>query len=181
MTTHHTPLAAVSIEPADGGWTLIFVRELRHPPQKVWAALTEPGQVARWAPFETDRDLSTKGDAVLTMIDGNHKVESSATVTRAQAPALLEYRWGDDRLRWELTPTAGGTRLTLSHTHEQRDWLPKLAAGWHICLDVAEQPLDGEPVEAIRGSAAREHGWDELDREYAEATGLPYSPMPPSE
>ena len=40
------PLAEVSRVPADGEWDLVFVRDLRHPPEKVWAALTEPEQLA---------------------------------------------------------------------------------------------------------------------------------------
>ena len=28
------------------GWVLVLVRDLRHPPAAVWAALTEPAQLA---------------------------------------------------------------------------------------------------------------------------------------
>jgi hypothetical protein len=57
--------------------------------------------------------------------------------------------------------------LTLSHTLEDRDWLPKVAAGWHLCLDVAEHLLDGEPMGPIRGSDAKNYDWDELHDAYA--------------
>ena len=40
-------------------WTLILIRELRHAPEKVWLALTDPAQVGEWAPFEVDGNLST--------------------------------------------------------------------------------------------------------------------------
>src|SRR5262249_2272273 len=57
---------------ADGDrWTLVYVRALRHPPERVWDALTEPDQVAEWAPFTASRDLGRTGDATLTMIDGD--------------------------------------------------------------------------------------------------------------
>src|SRR5262249_277460 len=29
-------------------WTLILVRELRHPPEKVWQALTDPAHLREW-------------------------------------------------------------------------------------------------------------------------------------
>ena len=29
-------------------WTLVLVRDLRHPPAKVWRALTEPEQLREW-------------------------------------------------------------------------------------------------------------------------------------
>jgi hypothetical protein len=34
------PLADAVVEQADGEWTLVFERDLRHAPEKVWAALT---------------------------------------------------------------------------------------------------------------------------------------------
>jgi hypothetical protein len=45
---------------------------------------------------------------------------------------------------------------------------PKAAAGWHLCLDVAERLLDGDDVEPIRGQEAMAHGWQELHDQYAE-------------
>jgi hypothetical protein len=45
-------------------WTLILVRELRHPPEKVWQALTDPAHLREWAPFDADGSLSTVGTTV---------------------------------------------------------------------------------------------------------------------
>ena len=56
-------------------------------------------------------------------------------VLRADEPTVLEYVWGDDLLRWELTPTDRGTRLTLLHTTAQRSGVPMMAAGRALCLD----------------------------------------------
>ena len=38
---------------------------------------------------------------------------TETTVTRADAPNLLEYNWGDFNMRWELEALGDGTRLTL--------------------------------------------------------------------
>ena len=81
-------------------------------------------------------------------------------------PTLLEYTWGKDQLRWELTERDGGTRLTLRHRAQGPEWLPKVAAGWHICLDVADRLLDGDRLGAIRGQEALEYGWTELNDAY---------------
>jgi uncharacterized protein YndB with AHSA1/START domain len=147
-------------------WTLVFVRELRHPAEKVWAALTVPAQLAAWAPYTTDRDLGTVGAATLTMIDGETEVPLDSQVLRAEPPTLLEYGWGGDLLRWELAPTGTGTRLTLRHTLADRDDVPKVAAGWHLCLAVAGRLLDGSPVDPIRGQDALNYGWEELRDRY---------------
>jgi len=171
MTFEPSPLAEVDCRASDDRWTLVFVRDLRHPPAKVWSALTDPAQLSEWAPFIADRDLGTIGDATLTMIDGETTVDMPASVRRVEPPHLLEYSWGTDVLRWELTATGNGTRLTLSHTLDDRDWLPKVAAGWHLCLDVAERLLDGTPIGPIRGNDAKNYGWDELHDSYAARLG----------
>ena len=99
------------------GWTLIFVRELTQAPERVWTALTDPAELDQWSPFEPKDDLGTPRETVLTMIDGDTRVDLPATVRIATRPTLLEYTWGEDLLRWELEPTdQGGTRLTLRHT-----------------------------------------------------------------
>jgi uncharacterized protein YndB with AHSA1/START domain len=153
------------------GWTLIFVRQLRQRPEAVWAALTSPDELDRWAPFTASRDLGATGDAVLTLVDGPDRTDMPASVVRAEAPALLEYTWGDDRLRWELSPSGGGTRLILRHTLGKPDIEAMVAAGWHLCLDVLRHLLDGEPIGVIRGRDAMDHGWAELRDGYAATLG----------
>jgi uncharacterized protein YndB with AHSA1/START domain len=165
------PLASVECLAHENGWTLIFVRELGHSPEKVWAALTDPAQLREWSPFTADRDLGSVGDATLTMIDAETTEELRAVVRRAERPKLLEYTWGGDVLRWELAEVAAGTRLTLQHTVAELELVPKVAAGWHICLDVAERLLGGDPVGPIVGSDAMNYGWQELHDAYAERLG----------
>ena len=177
-----TPLVAVEVLAADGGrWTLVFEREFRHPPEKVWAALTDPAQLNEWSPYTADRDLGREGDAKLIMVDADESYELSAVVTRAERPRLLEYTWGNDGpdgpdvpdlVRWELAPTADGTRVTIRHTVSDKDMVGKVAAGWHICLDVAELFLDGTPIGAIRGEEAMNFGWQELSDGYVAKLGL---------
>ncbi|MER7460979.1 SRPBCC family protein [Micromonospora sp. NPDC126480] len=163
-----TPPADVSVQTAAGRTTLVFVRDLRHPPAAVWSALTEPGRLAEWAPFLADRDLGSPGDVTLTLVDGESRERQGAVVRRAEPPHLLEYAWEDDLLRWELVPTATGTRLTLRHTLAHGGGMaPMVAAGWHICLDVAAHLLDGDPVGPIRGGEAKNFGWPELRDAYA--------------
>jgi len=94
------------------------------------------------------------------------------TVRRATPPTLLEYTLGEDILTWELTPTATGTRLTLRHAVGGLDWVPKVAAGWHLCLVVLERLLDGHPIGPIVGQDAMNYGWMQLHDEYADKLGI---------
>lgn len=161
-----SPLGPVTAENDGAAWTLVFHREFRQPRKAVWSALTDPGQLDQWAPWAADRHLDETGPVTLTMIDGETRQDMPCTVVTADAPHLLEYTVGTDLLRWELEPAGSGTRLTLRHTVADADWLPKVAAGWHICLDVAEHLLDGDPVGVIRGRDAMNHGWQELADAY---------------
>src|SRR5216117_2639276 len=95
-------------------WTLILVRELRHSPEKVWRALTDPAQLREWAPFDADGSLGTVGTTVkLTVVGAPTPQVSETQVTRADAPSVLEYNWGGFDMRWELEAEGSGTRLTL--------------------------------------------------------------------
>lgn len=177
-TYRPSPLSPVDCEATEEGWTLVFTRDLRHPPERVWAALTEPGQLAAWAPYTTDRDLSEAGEATITMIDDENPEDMPARVVHAEPPTRLEHTFGTDLLRWELAAAGTGTRLTLRHTVQDRDWAPKVAAGWHLCLDVAERLLDERPIPPIRGAAAVDFGWSELNDQYAQKLGIPSTGLP---
>src|ERR1700681_1404813 len=148
-------------------WTLIFVRELRHSPEKVWQALTDPAQLRQWAPFEADGSLGTVGTMVKLTWTGTSRV-SEARVTRADAPKVLEYY----DIRWELQALGGGTRLTLWHNIDRR-FISWGAAGWHICFDVLDRLLSGTPIGRIAGGDAMQFGgWQRLNAEYAKQFGM---------
>jgi uncharacterized protein YndB with AHSA1/START domain len=148
-------------------WTLILVRELRHPPEKVWRALTEPEHLREWAPFDVEGSLGTVGSSVkLTWVGTGAEIET--TVTRAESPKVLEY----DDTRWELQPVEGGTRLTLWHSIDRR-YIAWGAAGWHICFEVLIQVLSGIAVARIAGADAMKlQSWQRLKDEYAKQFGI---------
>jgi uncharacterized protein YndB with AHSA1/START domain len=148
-------------------WTLILVRELRHSPEKVWQALTDPAHLREWAPFDADGSLGTVGNTVkLTTVNAPALHVTEAKVTRADAPNALEYNWGDHDMRWELEDFGGGTRLTL-WTNIGRRFISMGAAGWHICFDVLDRHLSGTPIGRTVGPPAMKCGWQRLNAEYA--------------
>src|SRR5579863_8514450 len=110
------PASGAHIRKVGEKWTLILVRELRHSPAKVWQALTDPAQLREWAPFDADGSLGVVGTTVkLTTVGAPAPRVTETTVTRADAPKVLEYNWGGGDVRWELQALSGGTRLTLWH------------------------------------------------------------------
>ena len=168
------PATAAQVRKEGDKWTLILVRELRHSPEKVWEALTDPAQLREWAPFVVDGTLGTLGTTVNLTWVGNPTPQKT-TVTRADAPELLEF--GD--IRWQLEPLGSGTRLTLWHKIDSR-FVAWGAAGWHISLDVLHQMLAGEPIGAIAGvNAMKFAGWQRLVGEYAKQFGVEPPKSPP--
>ena len=160
-------------------WTLVLVRELRHSPEKVWEAITDPAHLREWAPFDADRSLGTVGTtAKLTTVGAPSPHVSEATVRRADAPRMLEYNWGRFDMRWELEPVGGGTRLTL-WTNIGHRFIAMGAAGWQICFDVLDHLLSGTPIGRIVGPDALKFGWQRLHAEYAKQFGIEMPKRPP--
>ncbi|MGD0669847.1 MAG: SRPBCC family protein, partial [Bryobacteraceae bacterium] len=81
------PASGAQVRKDGEKWTLILVRELRHSPEKVWQALTDPAHLREWAPFVADGSLGTVGSKVnLTWVGNPKPIET--TVTRADAPSV---------------------------------------------------------------------------------------------
>src|SRR5437667_12854225 len=127
----YTPGPASGAEVRKDGekWMLILVPELRHSPEKVWQALTDPAHLREWAPFDADKSLGTVGTTVkLTTVGAPALHVTETTVTRANAPEVLEYNWGRFEMRWKLEAFGAGTRLTL-WTNIDRRFISMGAAG----------------------------------------------------
>jgi uncharacterized protein YndB with AHSA1/START domain len=166
------PASGAQVRKDGEKWTLIVVRELRHPPAMVWQALTDPAHLSEWAPFDADRNLAFVGPVTLSTVGTPTPQVSEATVKRAEAPRLLEYSWGGSDLRWELEAVGGGTRLTLWHNIDRR-YISMGAAGWHICIDVLDHLVSGTPIGRIVGPEAMKFGgWQRLNAEYARQFGV---------
>ena len=168
------PASGAQVRKDGEKWTLILVRELRHSPEKVWQALTDPAHLREWAPFEADGSLGTVGTTVkLTWVGTPTPLETK--VTKADAPRVLEY----NDTRWELEALGGGTRLTLWHNIDRR-FVAWGAAGWHISFDVLERLLAGEPIgRIVGGDVMKFEGWQRLTAEYAKQFGAETPNWPP--
>ena len=179
MTDHEGyapgPARGARIRKNGDEWTLILVRELRHSPEKVWQALTDPAHLREWAPFDAEGSLGTAGATVKLIWTGTGR-QQVTTVTRTDAPGVLEYA----DIRWELEASGGGTRLTLWHKIDRR-FISWGAAGWHICFDVLDRLLGGDPMGRIAGPEAMQfEGWQQLNAEYASQFRVENPALPPT-
>jgi uncharacterized protein YndB with AHSA1/START domain len=174
------PADRASIQKDGERWTLVLVRELRHPPEKVWQALTDPEHLREWAPFDADGTLGTVGATVkLTTVGAPAPRITETIVKRADFPKALEYNWGGFDMRWELEAVGGATRLTLWINIDRR-FISMGAAGWHICFDVLDGLLSGIPIGRMVGPEAMKFGgWQRLNAEYARQFGIEMPNWPP--
>ncbi len=155
-----------TLGPADEGWVLTLRRRLPQPVEAAWRSITEPDLLARWSPVVPDRPLVVPGPAAARENPDDDPVD--ATVLAADAPSLLEHRWGGDRLRWTLTTAGGGTDLELRQWLDDRETAPDLAAGWRLCLAVLAAFGDGGDHERVVGRRSYDYGWQELREAYAQ-------------
>jgi uncharacterized protein YndB with AHSA1/START domain len=112
-------------------------RHLADPPDIVWRALTEREQLRYWFPC----DVILSGGrwevgAAITFPFRPDVMDLTLTgeVLEVDEPSVLAFTWGDDTLRFELSPDGDGTRLVLTD-ELPTDSAARNAAGWEQCLD----------------------------------------------
>ncbi len=167
------------LEQKDGRWQLRFARRLPHPPEKVWRAMTEPEHLAAWFPttIEGERAAGAKlhfvfPDDIATAVDGEMLVYDP--------PRVLEFSWageawgGAEILRFELLPDGPGTLLIFVDTFDEVGKAARDGAGWHVCLDVLAEHLDGK-----EGRPETSERWKKVHAGYVERFGPAASTIGP--
>lgn len=110
------------LETIEGRPALVFERRLDHSVERVWRAIADPGELAQWfvAPIGwTPRE----GERFESM-------GAAGEVTRVEEPRLLEWVWGGELQRVELTPDGDGCLLVLTHLFDRREQAGDHAGGW---------------------------------------------------
>ena len=125
-----------TLETIDGRPALRFERRLAHPVDRVWRAVTEPAELARWfvAPVAWTPALGETFGA-----EGQ-----SGEITALDAPHRLAWTWGDERYAFELAADGDGCRLVFIHVFDGRHGpAAQHAAGWEAYFDRLDAHLAG--------------------------------------
>lgn len=137
----------------DGRPALRFERHYRHPVERVWRAVTDPGEMANWFPsavvgeravgarlvFDDDAQRTAAREAgEPTRVDGPLIV---GTVVTYDPPAVFSFTWGAELLRFELIPDGEGTRLVFTQILSHQSVAARNGAGWHVCLGALDRLL----------------------------------------
>jgi uncharacterized protein YndB with AHSA1/START domain len=112
-------------------------RVLADPPAVVWRALTERDQLRSWFPSDVVVDGGEwVVGAALTFRFPPEVIDTTLTgeVLTVDEPHTLAFTWGEETLRFELSPKDGGTRLVLID-ELCASAAARNAAGWDTCLD----------------------------------------------
>lgn len=157
MTKHDvtlpSPAGSVTIDGDHA--TLAYQRTLRHAPERVWAALTDPAELKKW--FMTAATIDGRPNGSVQMVSGPAAFQWTGKILTWDPPRVYEYEWNADPrtelpqgeksiVRWELAPVAGGTQLTLTHRRLTKGTALGFAPGTHAFLDRLAAQLADEPL-----------------------------------
>ncbi len=164
------------LERHGGRLLLRFTRRLQHPPATVWRALTEPEQLLSW--FPTTIEGERRSGARLRFAHRNTAgAPFDGEMLAFEPPSLMELRWGEEILRFELRPEGDGCVLLFTNTFDELGKASRDGAGWHTCLDLLAYQAGGEP--APWSSPDR---WRAVREDYVERFGREASMIgPPAE
>jgi len=163
------------LEQSEGRWQLRFTRKLRHPPEKVWRAITEPEHLAAWFPFDVEGERAA-GASVRFVARKGELPDIEGEIAVYDPPSVLELRWSGESLRFELQPDGDGSVLTFLNGFDELGKAARDAAGWHSCLDVLTYHLDDR--EAPWDPTER---WSQVHESYVERFGPEASTIGPPE
>ena len=159
----------------DGMSVVRYRRRLAHPQLKVWRALTEDAHLAEWFPTTIEGER-TAGASLRFSFRENEAEPFDGEMLVFDAPILMELRWSDDVLRFELSADGSGCVLDLTVTFPEYAKAARDAAGWHVCLEqlgcvVSDAPLPWTPADR----------WRVVHRTYVELFGPEASALGPPE
>lgn len=137
-----------------GAPVLRFERRLRHSPERVWRAVTDPAELRHWFPAEVEAELRVGAPIRFTFPGEEPSSDDPHTrgeILEFDPPKVFAFRWSQDVLRFELVPDGDGCLLVMSHT-VGGGWPGRLTAGrsaggWDVCLDALEAGLAGREPE----------------------------------
>lgn len=124
--------------------SVVLERQIPHPPEKIWRALTQPHLIAEWL-METDFAASVGHRFDFRAEWGSVNCE----VLEVEPHRSLSYTWGDSRLKsvvtWTLTPVGACTTLRMEQTGfkpDQPRYFQGAQAGWPRFLDNLDRVLN---------------------------------------
>ena len=132
--------------------SVVIERDLAHPPEKIWRALTQPHLLAEWLMQNDFKPAMGHRFNLRTQAYGDWNGIIDCEVLAIEPNKTLSYTWdsGNGPLRvttvvtWTLTPTDTGTHLRMEQSGFRSDQPQNYAGakyGWQNFLAKLEQVL----------------------------------------
>ena len=136
-----------TLEPNESRYVLKVERRLAQPPERVWRAVTDRELLKQWFPCDVEGDWTVGAGLRFEFLQGEgeglSEEELRGEVLALEEPRLLEFRWGTDVLKYELTSDGDGCLFRLSHSFDDPSWGARNAAGWEMCIENLDLLLEG--------------------------------------
>ncbi len=131
--------------------TIVFVRVLRHAPEVVWRAITDPVELKRWL-MCSSATIDGRTGGRIAMVSGPAQFQVSGAILAWDPPRIYEHEWtvapgphmpvGENAIfRYELVPRGEQTQLTVTYRRLTAATARGFAPGTHLLLDRLEAQL----------------------------------------
>ena len=126
-------------------YSLVYERRSKHPPERLWRALTDRAEVSRWMSYPARIDLRIGGEY---FVDFSRTGEGhlDGVIVRIEPARRLAYAWGTSVVEWTLEADGDGCRYTFADYGLVPRGIPDeegIAVGWHLWLDDFDAHLSG--------------------------------------
>src|SRR5262249_16348906 len=128
--------------------SLVIERELAHPPEKIWRALTQPQLIAQWLMKNDFKPVVGHRFNLRMDAQPNLNVVVDCQVLAMTPNKTLSYTWAayglNSTVTWTLAPTSTGTHLRMQQSgfrRDQQQYYQGAKGGWQQFLAGLEQLL----------------------------------------
>ncbi|QOR68855.1 SRPBCC family protein [Cytobacillus suaedae] len=140
-----------TLHESNGRCALRFELFFSFKPDMVYDVITNPRYFSQWYPFATG-EMDVRLGGKIAFDDGEGSTYEGI-ITKLNKPNTFEFREVDDLLQISLSEKDEGCQMIFIHTFDDKEMAMYVAAGWHRCLDVLHQIINGHPVEWKDNSA----------------------------
>ena len=128
--------------------SVVVERELAHPPEKIWRALTQPHLIEEWLMKNDFKPVVGHHFHIRRTPKPDLNIVVDCEVLVVEPNRTLSYTWSAFDIvgvvTWTLTPTATGTHLRMEQSGfrpDQKQAFGGARAGWQRFLANLEQAL----------------------------------------
>jgi uncharacterized protein YndB with AHSA1/START domain len=128
--------------------SVVVEREIPHPAEKIWRALTQPHLIDEWLMKNDFKPVVGHRFNLRKNPRPNVNVVVDCQVMAVEPNKTLSYTWEayglESVVTWTLTPTSTGTHLRMEQSGflpDQRQAFQGARSGWQGCIAALEEVL----------------------------------------